>query len=337
MAASDPDRPSGLQRTFGNAMLLPGWLVRLTLRRLITAVALLFVVTALTFVLVSLTPGDAAREILGLNASPSEYDRFRHQLGLDLPIYEQYWNWLSRALTGDLGKSLYGPDVAASIAERLPVTIWLVFGALLVSLILGVSLGSLSAIRRGILGRVVDAFALAGFAFPAFWLGVLLIMLFAVKLRWFPATGYVPLAQSPGEWFLSLVLPVAALSVGGVAAVAKQSREAMLDVLDSEYVRMARANGTSASSVFFRHALKSTSIRVVTVLGVQAIGLLGGTVVIESVFALPGAGSLAVTASIRHDLPMVLGIVVYFTMIVVLINLVIDLSYTWLNPKVRVR
>lgn len=311
--------------------------VRLVVRRMLLAVVLLFVVTALTFVLVSLTPGDAARQILGLNASPSDYVRFRHQLGLDRPIYEQYWNWFRHAVTGDLGTSLYGPDVTTSIASRLPVTLWLVFGALLVMLVAGVSIGVFSAVRGGLLGRAVDAFALAGFAIPSFWLGVMLIMFFAVQLRWFPATGYVQLEQSPRDWLLSLALPVTALSMGGVAAVAKQTREAMLDALGSECIRMAWANGISPSSIFFRHALKTASIRVVTVLGVQVIGLLGDAVVIESVFALPGVGSLAVTSSIRHDLPMVQGVVVYYTIIVVLINLIIDLAYTWLNPKVRVR
>ncbi|MEN3283875.1 MAG: peptide/nickel transport system permease protein [Solirubrobacteraceae bacterium] len=300
------------------------------------AVALLFVVTALTFVLVSLTPGDAARDILGTDASPEAYPRLRHQLGLDLPVYEQYWNWVKHALGGDLGASLFTSQrVTEAIGARLAVTLSLIVGALLVSLLVGVCLGVFSAVRGGAAGRAVDALALVGFAVPAFWLGAILIAVFAVKLGLFPATGYVPFAESPAQWLQSLVLPVFALSLGGIAAVAKQTREAMLDALGSEYIRMAWASGLRPRSIFFQHALKNAAIRVATILGVQAVGLLGGTVVIETVFALPGMGSLAVNATVQHDLPVVQGIVVYFTIIVVAINLAIDLAYTALDPRVR--
>jgi peptide/nickel transport system permease protein len=311
-------------------------LVWVVVRRLGLAVPLLFVVSALTFVLVSLTPGDAAREILGPFALREQYLELRQALGLDLPIYEQYWHWLGNAIQGDLGSSLFTQEpVTAAINARLPVTVSLVGGALLVILTGGVGLGVFSAVRGGAAGRVVDAFALVGFAVPAFWLGGVLIVLFAVEMRWLPATGYVPLGQSPGAWVGSLVLPVLALSVGDIAALAKQTREAMLDALGSEYIRMAWANGLSARSIVFRHALKNAATRVVTVLGLHVIGLLSGTVVIENVFALPGLGSLAVDASIRHDLPMMQGVVVYFTVVVVAVNLLVDLAYTWLNPKVR--
>lgn len=306
------------------------------MRRLSLAVPLLFVVSALTFVLISLTPGDAAAEILGPYAPRAEYLALRRALGLDLPIYEQYWHWLVHAIHGDLGWSLFTEEpVTAAINARLPVTLSLVGGALLVMAVVGVCLGLFSAVRGGVAGRMVDALALVGFAVPAFWLGGVLVVLFAVNMTWFPATGYVSLTQSPGAWIRSLVLPVLALSVSGVAALAKQTREAMLDALGSEYIRMAWANGLSARSIFFRHALKNTGIRVITVLGLQVIGLLSGTVVMETVFALPGLGSLAVDASIRHDLPMVQGVVVYFTVIVVVVNLLVDIAYTSLNPKVR--
>ena len=311
-------------------------LLRVLVRRLLLTVPLLFVVSGLSFLLVSLTPGDAAREILGTQAPPDAYPKLRHALGLDQPLWEQYWRWVKHALHGDLGASLFTSEaVTHAINARLPVTLSLIAGALLVSMLVGVGLGVFSAVRGGVAGRLVDAFALGGFALPSFWVGVVLIALFAVNLRWFPATGYVPLTQSPKQWFLSLVLPVVALALHGVASIAKQTREAMLDALGSEYVRMAWANGVSPASILFRHALKNAGMRVVTVLGLQAVGLLGGTVLVENVFALPGLGGLAVNASIQHDLPVVQGIVVYFTLIVVLINLAIDLAYTWLNPRVR--
>lgn len=311
-------------------------LVAVVVRRLLMAVPLLFAVSALTFVLVSLTPGDAAREVLGTDAPPEAYENLREQLGLDKPLYQQYWHWLVAALHGDLGNSLFTAEpVSGVIADRAPVTLSLAVGALLVGVGAGLALGIVSAVRRGVVGRAVDVFALIGWALPAFWVAAMLIVVFAVKLRWLPATGYVPLAESPGEWWRSLVLPVVALSLGGVAAVTKQTREAMLDTLGSEYIRMAWANGISARSIFFQHALKNAAIRVVTILGLLAVALLGGTVLVESVFALPGLGSLAVNASIQHDLPIIQGVAVLFTVVVLLVNLGIDLAYTWLNPKVR--
>jgi peptide/nickel transport system permease protein len=310
--------------------------VRVVLRRSVMAVPLLFLVSGLTFVLVSLTPGDPAHEILGVQAAPDQYPKLRHALGLDLPLYEQYWRWLRHALTGDLGASLYnGEAVTHAIGVRLPVTISLIVASLAVALVVGLALGVLSAVRGGVLGRIVDTLSLAGFALPAFWLAAALIALFAVHWRLFPATGYVPLVESASRWARSLVLPVIALSLGSVTAIAKQTREAMLDVLASEHIAMAWANGLSPRSIVFRHALRNAALPVVTVLGLQAVGLLGGTVFVESIFALPGVGGLLVNSTLQHDLPMVQGIVIYFTVIVVVVNLVIDLAYTWLNPRVR--
>lgn len=298
----------------------------------------MFVLSALAFVLVSLIPGDAATEILGLGAPPSSYTRLRHTLGLDLPVYEQYWRWLRHAVRGDLGPSLFtGQSVTGMIDGRLPVTLSLITCSLLVGVVVGVGLGMLSALRGGPVGRFVDALSFVGYAVPSFWIGAVLIILFAVDLRWLPAVGYVPLAQSPTQWLRSLVLPVIALSLHAVAVISKQTRAAMLDVLGSEHIRMARANGITERSINFRHALRNAAPVVVTVLGVEFVVLLGGTVFVESVFALPGLGALAVNASIQHDLPLVEGIVVYFSVIVVIVNLVIDLMYTWLDPRVRLK
>lgn len=302
------------------------------------AVPLLLVVSVLSFVIVSLTPGNVAQEILGTNAPPESYAQLRRELGLNLPLYEQYWHWFEHAIHGNMGESLFsGQSVTQLIGERLPVTLSLIGLSLLAILVIGVSLGVFSAVRGGVAGRLADTVSLVGFALPSFWAGAVLIAIFAVILRWLPATGYASLTQSPGEWARSLVLPVVALSMNGVAAVAKQTREAMLDVLGSEYVRMARANGIPERSIVLRHALKNAAIRTVTILGIQAVGLLGGTVLVESVFALPGLGGLAVTAATEHDLPTVQGLVVYFTLIVVVVNLLIDLSYTWLSPRVRLQ
>jgi peptide/nickel transport system permease protein len=312
--------------------------LRVVTRRCMMTVPLLFVISALTFVLVSLTPGNAAEEILGTSATPAEYAALDRALGLNLPLYEQYWNWLRHALTGNLGQSIFtGQPVAQEIGQRLPVTLSLLVGALVVSAVIGIGLGVLSAVRGGVIGRAADALALIGFSLPAFWVGAELIVIFAVWRNWFPATGYVSITDSPAGWLHSLVLPVATLSLYGIASTAKQTREAMLDVLASEYIRIARANGIPRRAVILRHALRNASMRVVTVLGLLAVGLLGGTVLVENVFALPGLGSLMVTAATQHDLPVVAGIAVYFTLMVVAINLAVDLTYTWLNPRVRVR
>lgn len=307
-------------------------------RRVALAVPLVLIVSLLSFVLEYLTPGDPARSILGVHATTAEYQHLRRQLGLDQPLYQQYWTWLHAAIHGNLGVSLFsGEAVTHAVSGRLPVTVSLIVGALIVTALVGVPLGVISAVRGGVVAKIVDSFSLVGFALPSFWIAAVLIVLFAVDLRWLPATGYVPLTQSVTGWLRALTLPVIALALNGIAAVARQTREAMLDSLSSEYVRMARANGIAETAIVMRHGLRNAGMRVVTMLGIQAVVLLGGTVLVENVFALPGMGGLLVTAATQHDVPVVQGIVVYFTMIVVGVNLVIDLSYAWLDPRVRAR
>lgn len=296
---------------------------------------LILVVSAISFVLMSLTPGDAARELLGPQGTQQQYVALRRSLGLNLPLYEQYWRWLRRATTGDLGTSIGGLRVAAQIGSRLPVTLSLVIGSLLVSLVIGTGLGMVGAVRRGAVDRVFDAMSLIGFAVPSFWAGAVLIVVFAVDLKLLPATGYTPISQSVSGWIESLVLPVLALSLVMIAAIAKQTRDAMLDVLESEHIKAAWASGLSPATIYLRHGLKSAGMRIATITGVLAVGLLGGTVVVEVVFALPGLGSLLVTATATHDLPVVQGVVVVLTALIVAINLLVDLTYAALNPRVR--
>ena len=309
-----------------------GRLTSLLARRMLTAVPLLLVVSSFNFLLLSLTPGDAARQILGVNGTPEQYEALRRQLGLDLPVYEQYWHWLTQAVSGDFGDSITnGSPVLESITSRVPVTMSLIAGSLLVSVVAGVSLGVFSAVRGGAIGRAVDALALLSWALPVFWVGSVLVVVFAIKLEWFPALGYVPFTESPQDWARSLVLPVTALSLGSVAAVMKQTRESMLD---SEYIRMAAANGVSRTSLIYRHALKNAAIPVVTVLGIQTVGLLGAAVLIENVFSVPGLGSLVVGSALAHDIPTVQAVAVIFTVVVIIVNLSVDLAYGLLNPRV---
>ena len=303
--------------------------------RLFWAIPVLFIVSALTFFLAWLTPGNAARTILGANVNPQAYAQLSAQLGLNKPLPVQYWSWLSQAVRGNLGQSVFtGQTVTSILNARLPVTLSLVAGAVLVSAVLGVGLGLYSAFQGGVVGRLVDGVSLIGMSLPTPWLGLVLVILFAVKLRWLPATGYVSFTQSPGQWVESLVLPVICLSALGVAAISKQTRGAMIDVLGREYIRALRANGLPTRSIVLKHALKNAALPVLSLLGLLIIGLLGGTVIVEELFALPGLGQEAVTATTQHDLPVLQGVVVYFTVTVICINLLIDLAYTWLNPKV---
>jgi peptide/nickel transport system permease protein len=310
--------------------------IRLIARRIAVSIPLLFIVSALTFVLEWLAPGNAAETILGANGTPAQYAALTKELGLNHPISQQYWDWLSGILHGNLGTSLFsGETVASAIDNRLPVTLWLIVGGVGLSAVLGMSVGMAVAARGGRVGRSLDVLSLLFFSVPSFWLGLLLVELFAVQYRIFPATGYVGLTSSLSQWFLSLVLPVVALGIGGMAVVAKVTRDAMLDVLQRDFVRNLRANGIPAWSIILKHGLKNAAIPVITILGLISVGLLGGTVAIENVFALPGLGSLAVSATTSHDVPVVQGITIYFTLIVVAINLLLDIAYGWLNPRAR--
>jgi peptide/nickel transport system permease protein len=309
---------------------------RVVVRRLLLAIPLLFAVSILSFLLLSLAPGNAALEILGNAATPARVRAVERQLGLNLPLWTQYWHWLLHALQGDLGTSIFsGEPVTQAIVQRLPVTLSLIIGGLIVMPGIGITLGVYSAVHGGAVGRFVDGFALVGFALPSFWLGAILIEFFAVKLHLFPAVGYVPIATSPSQWLRSITLPVIALSVGGIAGFSKYAREAMLEVLASEHIRMARADGIPKRWIYFRYALKNTGLRMLTLIGLLLIGLLGGTAFIETIFALPGLGAYAVQGAQRQDVPVVEGVTVFFTLLIILINLVTDLAYTWLDPRVR--
>lgn len=313
-------------------------LVRLITRRLVSALALILGVSFVTFVLIALAPGDPARQIVGLQGSDADYQLVRQELGLDQPIVLQYLNWLGHAVQGDLGTSIFtSQSVIGAIGQRLPVTLSLIVISLILSLVIGIAFGVVSAVRGGAVGSLVDGLSLVGFALPGFWVGAILILIFAVTLKWFPATGYVAFATSPGLWVASLVLPVTALAIQGVASFSKLTRESMLLALGSEHVRMARAAGASERSVVYRHALRNAAMPVLTVVGVNFAALLGGTVYVETVFAMPGLGSFVAEAAEKQDIPVVQGVVVTFTIIVVIVNLLVDLAYAWLNPRVRMR
>ncbi len=309
---------------------------KLLLRWLVTAVSLMFGVSILTFVLASLVPGDAARSILGLDATPAQYQQLRTQLHLDEPLWQQYWRWLTRALHGDFGTSLQSSDaVSRELLGRLPVTLWLVAGAVVFAGVVGVGLGVASALRGGWLGKIVDAVSLLGLAVPSFWLGLVLVTLFAVEIPLFPATGSVPFSESPLLWFESLVLPVVTLGIGAAAPIAKQTRDGVLAELDRDYVTVLRSRGIGERRIIGRHVLRNAGTPVLSVVGLVTAGLFGGAVLAEIVFVMPGLGSLVVSAASFHDLPVLQGVAVVFTLLVVVVNLFVELGYAALNPKVR--
>ncbi|MCF1592291.1 ABC transporter permease [Streptomyces muensis] len=301
-----------------------------------TSTVLTFAVSALTFVLVSLTPGDAARAVLGRDATPEQYRQLRAQLGLDEPLAVQYWHWLVRAVHGDLGTALStGQPVLRTLEQRLGPSLSLITGALVVSALLGVGLGVLSAVRGGAVGRALDLLSMLGLALPSFWLGLVLVAAFAVALPIFPASGYVPLTDSPWEWLRSLALPVLTLGIGGSATIAKQTRDAMLDEMGRDYIVLLRARGLPERSIVLRHALKNAAVPVVTVLGLLFVGLLSGSVLAETVYVVPGLGSTAVTATQAHDIPLIQGVALCFTVIVITVNLLVELLYGRLDPRSR--
>jgi len=308
------------------------------IRRVAAGLVLLYVLATAAFAMMSLTGTDAVRNISGNTATPAQVAAKTHELGLDRPWISQYGSWLGHALRGDFGVSWFSGDpVAASLALKVPVTLSVVVAGLILATVLSIVLGVAAAVRRGWLDRVVQVLAILGYAVPSFLAALALSVIVAVKLRWLPATGYVPFAVSPSGWFQSITLPAVSLSIGVIAATAQQVRGSVIDVLRQDFVRTLRSRGISERRVLFRHVLRNAAPPALTVLSLQFIGLVGGAVITEKVFGLPGVGSAAVTASTNGDTPLVMAVVVYLVFIVVAVNLLVDVAYGWLNPKVRVR
>lgn len=309
---------------------------RMLVTRIALSAPLIVIVTGLTYVMMGLLPGNAAQAVLGTHATPEQVARLSAELGLDRPVYEQWWIWMRGVLQGDLGTSIFtNESVAEVLNARAGVTFSLVFGAITIAVILGVLIGAYSAHKPGRLSKLIDVIAVVGYAVPAFWLAVVLIYLFAVEWRLFPAVGYIRLGDDPLGWVRSLTLPVISLAAGMVTALAKQTRDAMLDELSSPYIIALRANGMSETSIVYKHALRNAAIPVVTVVSVLFIGSLTGAVVAEAIFVLPGLGDTAVSATSSRDIPLIQGVSLYLTLAVVIVNILTDLAYGWLNPKVR--
>jgi peptide/nickel transport system permease protein len=309
------------------------------IRRLILIVPVALFLTVILFVVLRLTPGDPAQVELGEQATPETVAALHHQLGLDKPVPVQYAIWLGRVVRGNLGKSLANSQsVVSLIGERLPVTLELGILVFVFHLVLAVILGILSAIyRRSLIGPAVTLFASVFFSFPDFFLAILLILLFAVKLQWLPVSGYVPLYGSGSDVVQNLqhmILPVLTLSLGAAAFLARLIRSSLLETLFLDYIRTARAKGLSESTVILRHAMKNAALPVVTLLGLRIGFILSGAFIVEYIFALPGVGRLAVDAISSRDYPIVQGVVLIIALMVMLANLITDISYAAVDPRI---
>jgi len=306
------------------------------IRRLASGVVLIVVLTSLTYLLLYLSGGDIARGILGQSATPETVELKKQELGLDQPLLQRFGDWVSNALQGDLGASWFtGQPVTDAISSRLSVTLSLVIGATVLTAVIAVVLGIVAATRRGWADRVVQVLAVLGFAVPGFLVALGLVLVFAINLGWFKPTGYTMLSESPTGWLSSITLPVIALSLGSIAGVAAQIRGSMIDALRLDYVRTLRSRGLSERRVVYKHVLRNSAGPALSVLAIQFVGLIGGAVIMEQIFAIPGLGQIAVGATAQRDIPLVMGLVLVMAVIVVLLNLVVDLLQGWLNPKVR--
>lgn len=312
-------------------------MTRMIVGRLFALVPTLFLATFGIFILVKLAPGDPAIALAGETATAEQIERVRQQHGLDRPILVQFIDWLSNAVRGDLGNSVTnGMSVTDQLQRTLPITIQLVAGALLVAIVLGVGAG-LAAARRAYTNydAVIVSAATTGASIPSFWLGLILISIFALGLGWLPATGYVGFGKNPELALKQLILPSIALGVAGAAEIARQLRSAMLDVLGSDHVRTLRAKGLSDGKILWKHALKGAGVPIVTIIGLQVSTLLGSTVVVEAAFGIGGMGSLVAHAAQNRDFPIVQGVVVVMVILVLLVNFLVDVSYRVLDPRTR--
>jgi peptide/nickel transport system permease protein len=299
---------------------------------------MLVLVALMIFSVTYLIPGDAAATIAGEGASAADIERIRRELGLDDPFFVQFFNWLGDVLRGDLGTSLTtGRSVSTIISDRAPISLAVGVAGLLVGVVVGTTLGVIAGTKiKSIRDRAAIVGASIGVAVPNFWLGLLLVTVFAVNLGWLPSSGYVPFSEDPVEFVRHLVLPAIALGLATAAEICRQTRASLGNTLELDYVRTARMKGLPGRLVVGKHAIKNAAGPVVTTIGLQATVLLGGTVIVERVFGIPGLGTAAIEAVSSRDIPVIQGVALVTTLIAILVNLVVDLIQMYLNPKVRV-
>ncbi len=312
-------------------------MIAFIIRRLLATIPVMLVVAIFVFLMLRLTPSDPAAIIAGDNATAEQVADIRNKLGLNEPIVTQFFIWGSKILRGDLGESFFfKKTVAELISDRIEPTLSLSLFTILLAVMVAVPLGVLAAKRHGsIVDRMVMGFSVMGFSVPVFVIGYSLIYVFASELRWFPTTGYRRIHDGAGPWAYYLVLPTLTLSVVYIALIARMTRTSMLEVLSEDYVRTARAKGQIERKVLFRHALRNAAVPIVTVIGLGIALLIGGVVVTESVYSIPGLGRLTVEAVLARDFPVIQAVILMFSFVYVLINLLVDLVYSLLDPRIR--
>ncbi|MBM9468920.1 ABC transporter permease [Nakamurella leprariae] len=318
---------------------MTAFVLKFILYRILSTIPVLILVTFAVFSLVLLIPGDPAVTIAGPDATVEQVAQVRERLGLNRPIIVQYWDWITGALQGDLGTSLFtSRPVSTSIADGLPVTLSLAVMALLISLLIALPTAVISAVKRGTwIDRVATVGSSLGIALPSFWLGLVFVLIFSLGLGWLPATGYVPITESPGQWLEHIILPALTLGIAGAAESTRQLRGSIIGVSQQEFIRTARSKGLREGKVIGKHIFKNASVPLVTVLGLQITALLGGAVLVEQIFGVPGLGQIAIQAVTTRDIPVIQGIVLISVLVAMISNLLVDLTYGYLNPKVRPR
>ena len=307
------------------------------LKRLLISLPVMLGVSMVAFAIVRAVPGDTVTAMLGANYDEAQADELRTRYGLDRPIPVQYGIWLTRVLRGDLGESAYpGRSVLSTIFDRLPVTLELAVLAIGFAIIIGIPLGIVAALRQNHPGGYLASFiGLIGISIPGFWLGTILILLFSLLNPWLPSGGFVALSRDPLLNLRHMILPALALGTAVAAVVMRMTRSSMLGVIGEDYIRTARAKGTGESAIMLRHALKNAMIPIITILGLQAGYLIGGSVVIEQVFSLPGVGRLALQAIASRDYALLQGVILFVAAAFVAINLMVDLLYAAVDPRIR--
>jgi peptide/nickel transport system permease protein len=307
------------------------------LRRLLATIPVMLIVAVLVFLMLRLSPSDPAAIIAGDSATSEQVTEIRKRLGLDQPIVTQFVIWGNKTLRGDFGESFFfKKQVAELIGERLEPTLSLAVITLILAMGIAIPLGVLAAYRHGgWFDRIVMGFSVLGFSVPVFVIGYLLIYVFAIELNWLPVQGYQRLGQGVGGWLQGLILPSLALSGGYVALIARITRTSVLEVMNEDYIRTARAKGQTERKVLIRHALANAAVPIVTVIGLGVALLIGGVVVTESVFTIPGLGRLTVDAVLARDYPTIQAVILLFSLAYVLINLIVDLTYTFFDPRIR--
>jgi peptide/nickel transport system permease protein len=306
-------------------------------RRVLATIPVMAIVALFVFSLLYIAPGDPAAVIAGDQATPADVERIRQSLGLDRPFLVRFGEWVFRILRGDLGVSIFtNLPVSTMIGQRVQPTLSLMVLTLILAVTIAVPMGVVAAWRQGtLIDRAVMGFAVLGFSVPVFVVGYLLAYIFALELDWLPVQGYTSIDQGFFPWLENLILPAVALGGVYIALIARITRATMLEVLQQDYIRTARAKGAGQANVLFLHALKNAAVPIVTVIGIGVALLIGGAVVTESVFAIPGLGRLTVDAILRRDYPVIQGVILLFSFVYVLVNLLIDILYTFLDPRIR--